>query len=255
MTLSRAIKGIKKAETLFVSPKVEAFLREHKDGARWDEGTYALIREITEAWKANTSREGRFGASGRGKCLRRQIFSYLGLPTPKLLTPETLNLFNDGKWRHLKWQVMAMESEAITHVEHVYASKKWRVAGRMDGLNSYDSFGLEIKGDRLSSRALDGVPHDHELQIHTMMLATGWDTFVYIIEDKSTNDWREIIVRRDPKIIEEVKQELEVLNEHVEYQTLPIPLPACQKKEGPYRSCPYAKQCLQIWNNGDYWPD
>ena len=254
MSLGRAIKGIKKAGTLLVSPRMEAFLRAYPDGARWDDDTYALIREITEAWKANDDRSGRFGASSRGTCHRRQVFGFLGMHTYEVMSPEKQNLFNDGKWRHMRWQVLGVESGALTHVEYPYGSKTWRVSGRMDGLNSYEAFGFEAKGDRRMVRTLDALPEDHMLQVHTMMLATGWDTFSYLIEDKSTNDWREVVVRRDKRLIVEVKKELQILNEHVEDRILPEVLPACAKKEGPYRTCPFAKQCLKRHQQGDHWP-
>lgn len=254
MNLTRAIKGIKKAESLLVTPKVEAFLRQYPDGARFDDDTYRLIEEITQTWGGNDDRSGRFGASSRGKCHRRQVFDYLGMKSPYMMNADTQNLFNDGKWRHLRWQVMAMEAGALTHVEYPYRNDNYRLAGSMDGLNSYDSFGFELKGDRNSARMMDGIPEDHDLQIHSMMLATGWDTFVYINEDKANNNWREIIVRRNRHTIDTVKQELEELNDHVERQQLPQVLPSCAAKQGPYRTCPYASRCLERDARGNDWP-
>lgn len=253
MTLAKAIKVIKKSDSLIVTPKVYEFLRAYPDGVRWDDEGYELWRDLTQRAMGNEDRSGRFGASGRGKCLRAQIFGFIGMPAMKMIDGETQNMFNDGKWRHLRWQMMLLQSGAITHAEYPYSAPKYRVSGSMDGLNSYDSWGLELKGDRNWSRVLDGIPEEHNLQIHTMMLATGWDKFVYLVESKSNNDWREIIVRRDPKIIQQVKDELEELNDHVERRTLPEILPACEAGEGPYRTCPFARGCRDRHNRGEYW--
>ena len=253
--LTKTIKALKGKSNLLVTPKIEDFMRRNPEGIIWNQQAYDLIKEITQKWEANSSRGGRFGASGRGKCKRRQIFAYLDMPSPYVTDTDQQNLFEDGKWRHLRWQVKGVQAGALTHVEHPYEYKPLRVSGAMDGLNSYDSFGFELKGDRRMVRSMDGVPDDHNMQIHTMLLATGWDRFVYIIEDKATQNFREIVVKRDKRVINLVRAELEELNEHVEDHRLPPILPACAAKEGPYRSCPFASKCLERHADGDYWPD
>lgn len=255
MALSSVIRKIKKAEALLVTPKIIDHLIRHPEGVVWDDAAYALWHKLTAAHESNEDRSGRFGASSRGRCPRAQIFGYLGMPEEKVQDPQVTNLFMDGKWRHLRWQMMGIQSGALTHVEYPYAYPKLRVAGKMDGLNSYERFGFELKGDRYYARSLDGVPDKHDLQIHTMMLATGWDTFAYIIESKETNDWREIVVHRDPKVISVVRTELEDLNEHIEDHRLPPVLPACAARQGPYRTCPFASNCLRRdRERGNDWP-
>ena len=262
MSLGQTIKSIKKAQTLLVTPKVEEFLRAHPEGVIWDEDGYALFKELTKAaFGTNSDRSGRFGASARGKCHRYQMWQFLGMPERRVLDPEKLNMFNDGKWRHIRWQMMAMQSGAVTHVEYPLSLPKYRLKSSADGLNSIDTFLFELKGDRHMARLLDtpgGVVYEHDLQVHAMFLMTGWDLASYVMEDKATQQWREVIIRRDPNTIRIVKQELEELNQHVEDRTLPAPLPACQAKEGPYRTCPFAKPCVERWHGGrggDYWPD
>lgn len=252
MSLGQLVKSIKKAETLIVTPRIEAWLREHPDGIVWDDAGIELWRQLVQRTVIdNNDRSGRFGASSRGVCLRRQVFTYLGMPAVRLLDPATANLFNDGKLRHLKWQMMGLQSGTFTHAEYPHARPKWRVKVSMDGLNVDDAWLFELKGDSNWSRALDGIPEPHMLQMHTMMFVTGWDMFVYVIEDKRSLDWREIIVRRDPALIAQVKQELEELNEYVEHRRLPDILPACSQKTGPYRTCPFAGACL----SQPHWPD
>lgn len=255
MTIAQTIRGIKKAETLLVTPKVEAFLRQHPDGVVWDEAGFALMQDIVQRAKGNDDRSNRFGASSRGSCLRRQTFAFLGMPSTRLLDPETQNLFNDGKWRHLRWQMMGVQSGALTHAEWPAALPKYRLKVSIDGVNADQQFIFELKGDRQWSRVLDGVPESHLLQIHTMFLATGWDTAVYLVEDKASQRWREVIVRKDKALMRRVRNELEELNEHVERRSLPPVLPACESHEGPWRTCLFAFQCLERRDkHGDYWP-
>lgn len=259
MSLARRIKTIKKAETLKVTPRIEKFLATNPEGVVWDDAGFALFREIVERSQGNdvASRANRFGASSRGQCLRRQTFAFLGMPQLRLMTPELANLFNDGKWRHLRWQMMLVQSGAATHAEWPAVMPRYRVKVSIDALNTDEQFLFELKGDRQMSRLLgEGVPEVHNLQMHTMMLATGWDDFVYVMEDKSTQEWREFIIRKDDGIMARVRQELEVLNEHVERRVLPDILPACAAKEGPYKSCPFAVQCIDRHRRvGNQWPD
>lgn len=254
MTLTKAIKSIKKATTLLVTPKVEQFLYENPEGVVWDDEGYALFRDITQRALGNEDRSNRFGASSRGKCQRRQIFSFLGMPVLKMIDPEQQNLFNDGKWRHIRWQMLATQAGALTHPEWPATWKKYRVKVSLDGLHADDGYGFELKGDRNWSRVMDGVPDEHLLQIHTMFGATGYDRFAYVVEDKASQQWREIVVHRDEGIMRRVRQELEELNDAVEDHRLPAVLPACAQKAGPYRQCPYASQCLQRSAEGDPWP-
>jgi hypothetical protein len=259
MSLSATIKSIKRADTLLVTPKIEAFLRDVPEGVIWDAEGKALFDELCKStFGSNSDRSGRFGASSRGKCERAQVFTYMGMPGGRILDPDTLNLFNDGKWRHLRWQMMGMQSGALTHVEYPLKMDKYRLGSSADGLNAFDTFLFELKGDRNMARLLDqsgGVVREHNLQIHTMMLMTGWDVASYVMEDKSTQQFREIVVKRDPAIIREVRTELEILNEHVNQRTLPQVLPACARKEGPYRTCDYGPRCLERDATGNYWPD
>lgn len=234
---------------------MERFLRDHPDGVIWDDAGYALWKTLTTKAAENDDRSGRFGASSRGMCLRRQIFGYLGMPEVRIIELELRNLFNDGKWRHLRWQMMCLQAGALTHAELQYSLPDYHLSGSMDGFHEEKSFGFELKGDRNFSRVMDGVPESHNLQIHTMMFATGLDTFCYLVEDKASQEWREIIVRRDPQYIALVKEELEELNEYIEWKKLPPMLPSCKSKMGPYRGCPFNSQCLSRSKEGDAWPE
>lgn len=259
MSLSRRLKTIKKAETQRVTPIIDKFLMDNPEGVIWDDEGFVLFRQIVQRAQGNDalSRAGRFGASSRGMCHRRQMFSFLGMPQLRIMDPETQNLFNDGKWRHLRWQMMLVQSGAATHAEWPAVFPKYRMKCSMDAVNTNEQFLFELKGDRYIARILgEGIPEAHLKQMHTMMLATGWNDFVYIMEDKGTQQWREFAVRKDPTIMREVREELEILNDHVERRVVPDILPACASGEGPYRTCPYARQCLDRHKAvGNQWPD
>lgn len=268
MALGKTLKHLTRKTDLLVTPRIREFLMKYPEGMITEDGdlapeTQSLILDLMKkAWVGNEDRSGRFGASSRGTCQRAQMWTYLGMPSRRLIEPETWNLFNDGKFRHLRWQIMGIQSGALTHAEHPIRMKKYRLTSSVDGLNSYENFLFELKGDRYMARLMDGadapdsVVSKHMLQVHTMFLMTGWEKASYVMEDKGSNDFRERVVYRDPALIQVVRRELEELNQHVEDRSLPDPLPACQAKEGPYRSCPFARPCIERWERGNrYWPD
>lgn len=247
MTLARVVKQLKKADGLLVTPKIVRFLDECPDGVVWDDPAYEAFRKLTKrTFSANGFRGGRFGSSSRGTCHRRQVFAFCGVKETVIRDPQLTNLFNDGKWRHVRWQMMGLQSGALDAVEVPYRLEKYRLSGSMDGLG-YDGtdFGFELKGDRAFTRVMWGVPEKHLLQIHSMMLATDLDTFSYVIESKDSQEWREIVVHRDEAMITKVEQELQELNEYVEGNRLPEPLEECKAGQGAFRTCPFAGRCLQ----------
>lgn len=255
-TLTRIVRNILKGEQQIITPRIDQHLLQNPQGITWDEEAFRVLSTITGQDRANNDRTARFGASGRGTCPRRQVFGFLGMPVHQVLSPVTVNLFADGKFRHIKWQIMGMQAGVFTHVEYPAVLKKYNLKVSMDALNADESWFFELKGDRNIGRLLGtSIPEGHLLQIHTCMLVTGWDKAVYVMEDKGTQEWREFVVRKDPIIMRRVKEELELLNDAITYQRLPRVLPECQKKTGPYRTCPYGSRCLDQQDiYGDEWP-
>ncbi len=254
--LTKLVKHLKKGEALVITPRIERWLIQHPGGVVLDEDALDLLRQIGEQAKVNDVRSARFGASSRGTCHRQQVFAFLGMPTEGMRDPTLQNIFNDGTFRHLRWQLMGMQAGVFTHVEYPIEIPHLRVRTALDGLNADDQWFFELKGAANWTSNLEGVPDKHLLQIHTCMIATGWDMCVYVMEDKRTQQWREMIVRRDPRIMNQVKKELAILNEAVEARRLPRILPECQAKKGAYTSCPYRQHCLaqEDWHGND-WPE
>lgn len=266
MSIGRFIKALTPSKDALITAKVNQFLIHHPDGLLLNEDGTDLADETKDlflsimqrTYGANSDRTGRFGASSRGKCQRAQLYLFWGVRPSVIDGPDLRlqNIFNDGKMRHVRWQVMAVQSGALTHAEYPLSMSKYRLTSSTDGLNSYDNFLFELKGDRYLPRLLsEGIPEAHLLQMHTMMLMTGWEKFSYVMEDKTSQEWRELVVNRDEEVINRVVVELEELNEHVEARTFPEPLTPCKAKEGPYKTCAYAKACIRQWKRNTIWPD
>lgn len=264
MALGKLLKDaihFQDSKGLLVTPKVSAFLRSNPEGltlsddrTALSDDSKAIVQKVMDAaFAGNEDRSGRFGSSSRGSCMRAQIWAYHGMPTQKVIEPEVFNLFNDGKYRHLRWQVMLLQSGAATHAEHRIALDSYRMRSSVDALHMDEEYIIEIKGDRQMSRLMGkdgGVDEKHALQIESMLLMTGMERCAYIMEDKGSQVWREIIVTSDPDRRKAVIEELKELNEHVSAGTVPEPLEACKRKEGPYKTCPFAQGCIARYKAG-----
>jgi hypothetical protein len=155
------------------------------------------------------------------------------------------NLFNDGTWRHIRHEMMGMIGGWFTGVEVKAELPQYNLATSLDGENTDEGWGFELKGTSNFSRIMEyDIPHGHMLQMHTAMLARDLERMVYLAEDKRTQQWKEIIIQRDPTLIREVKDELNRATDAIEDQRLPPVLPACRIKRGDeYNTCPFRRFC------------
>lgn len=242
MSLIKAIKDIKVNKDLLVTPRMVEYLSDPANAQGTitnDDLVEVAVSILTDT--SNSIRHGRFGSSSRGTCLRSQLFAYVGMPGQVSMDYKLHNVFQDGHYRHLRWQMMGLDAGIFTHVEVPFALPKYNLTGSIDALNEDEGWLFELKG---AYRIPTEVPEKHLLQIHTYFLATGYDRCSYVVEDKASQEWREWVVKRDPKIIDEVRKELNDLNRALETRELPEPLEECRDHEGAWKKCPYRKHCL-----------
>lgn len=233
---------------LLVTPAAREWLRKNADvrpeeGSALEESMLGVMRST-----ANNKRSGRFGASSRGTCLRRQVFAFLGMPQDGLGDWRLHNVFFDGHMRHLKWQLLGLDAGIFTDVEVQYKIPEMRLSVSLDAENHPEGWMFELKGAFSIPRL---VPENHNLQVHTCMLASGFERASYLVEDKKTQDFYEWVIHRDEAVIQQVVDELGVLNESVDKEELPKVLPECKRQQGAYKTCPYAADCL----GQKHWPE
>jgi hypothetical protein len=208
-------------------------------------------------------RRGSFSASSAGVCPRRQVFEYYGLPKPDFDT-QTKSRLRDGKWRHLRWQTMLLDANIIHGIE---GKLKWidqRTRGSIDGVGVVPAdhpreewrgkeFGLELKGVngfQFGKYNGEEAKEDHLNQVHRYFILGGFDLFVILYENKSTQDLLEWVIEPDPVLIDQQMKELEILNSSIDNKELPpikAPCGVMMGKEFEY--CPYGGKkapCLQI---------
>jgi hypothetical protein len=265
MTLKQVLRAHRNSDYI-VTPRMQMFLMRHAN-LHYDDAVGDFVRGMLV--NKPRIREGSFSASSAGQCHRRQVLSYLGLNPSTTNGYQLQNIFEDGKWRHMRWQAIMLQSGLLDHAEVPLDWPKMRSKGSMDGQGTVPDdhprpewrgkeFGFELKGVSpfvFKSYVDQGGKHEHKQQVHRYFLASGVDLFVILYEDKGTQAWHEWVIEPDPILLEEQRNELTTLNAAVDNQVLPPALPTCQQRKGDeYKQCPFGKDsdiCLGITQD---WP-
>lgn len=235
-----------------ITPRLTGWLANHGEGVVVeDEETAALLVRLASPGK---SRSGAFHPSQLYQCPRRQMFDFHGVAGLKAYNPQLQNIFNDGTWRHMRWQIMLLNAGILTRAEVGVEFPQYNLQGSVDGLNDDERWMFELKGTSQYGRIKkSGQPLDaHTKQINAYLWTLGLDRCVVIYEDKSSQDWTEMEVHRDEKIVLEVTDILEGLNTHLSDDSLPEVLDDCKVGQGTaFQNCPYAHICRKAKTGED----
>ncbi len=241
--------------TRIVTPQLIPWLESHADDPLPD-WVAARVAEILTT--PPRDRRGSFSGSSSGQCLRQQEFEFIGAPASQTTRTDAslAAIYNDGDWRHLRWQSWGLTSGILTDIEVPLAWPKMNSRGSLDGEGYVpddhpnrkwrgEEFGFELKGVnpfRYPKWIAAATAQEYHLrQVHRYFLVSGKKLFVIIYENKGTNQWHEWVIRPNAQMMRESEAELKRLNEAVEMQKLHTQLPSCKIRLGPdWSDCPYA---------------
>lgn len=230
-----------------ITPRLQGWLSNHPEGVKvTNPETMKRVEEILMG--VSKSRAGAFHPSQLYQCPRAQVYGYHDAPKTREFNPQLQNIFNDGHFRHLRWQITLLEAGLLTDVEVPVYDSKLRIEGSMDGVNANENWMFELKGTSQFKQVRDrGAMPAHIKQVHAYLLTSGYPEAIIVYEDKSNQEWVEVQIERDPKIISELTDILEGLNHAIDTNTLPPRLPDCENQTGAtYNSCQYASICHRV---------
>lgn len=249
ISLKNLAKALNNVDTI-ITPKLVPFLIEHGDDPFPD----WVIGRIAEVLRTKPrDRSGSFSGSSAGGCARRQELDFLGMPQQPI-DAQLRNIFNDGKWRHLRWQAFLLKAGVLSDIEYSLPWPTMRSMGSVDGIGEVPGdhpqqdwqgkyFGFELKGVstfQFPKYKENGPLDKHIRQVHRYFLVGGFDLFSIIYEDKTTQAWCEWVIKPDPKLLAESKRELEELNGAIDRKELHPMLPDCRNLRGPeWADCTY----------------
>lgn len=244
MSLTKQLRAVKTDK--IVTPIQEKYLS-RTGNVELNEHIAAFVASELQAKQRD--RGATFSASARGTCPRQQVLAFIRAKGEQNFTSDTNAIFVHGTWTHLKWQAMGFDAGWLKEAEVSCRIDEYNVTGTIDGL-LYDGSGWEFKSiNSRGYRSLSefGPKHQHLLQAHTYMLATGIKVWSVMYEDKDTQQWTEFVVPFSQVIADEVIAELEMVNRAVRDRRLPPVLPSCALREGTtFKQCAYKGSCLEL---------
>lgn len=249
VSLNKLIKNTLRKEELIITPVYQDWLNRNRELIVPEHIGMWVMKELA---RTPRDRSGSFSASGMGRCLREQVFSYLGVEERKRVETDKVMIFHDGHFRHLKWQALLRQAGLLVEAEIPIWLPKWRMKGTLDGIGeqeNWGTYGIELKGanDRSYKYVLENGPKmEHLLQIHAYMIGHELDLFSLIYENKNTQEWKEFVVRWDDELGDEVTTQAQYLNSRVDEGVLPPVLDKCLDKKGKYRNCSFSHMCLKV---------
>lgn len=230
-----------------------------------------------ELVKPGRDRSGSFSGSSATQCLRRQELQFLGMPQSGVTDPDLQNIFDDGTWRHLRWQARLLWAGLLqgddvhdSGVEVPMSWRKRRLRGSADGMGFVPDnhpvphwrgkkFGFELKGVNpfLYAKIVKGdqeIKDEHRAQVHNYFLMYDFDLFIVLYENKGTQQFFEWVIEPDERELEARKSELTVLNKAVDDRVLHPMLPECKARKEKFEQCPFGGEsgaCLRTreWPN------
>jgi hypothetical protein len=260
-SLKKLLQGTAQTGELLVSRRYEEYIESHSN-ILVDEVVGDFIK--SELTTPQRNRRMTFSASARGVCPREQVFQFTHLQPSSRFSTSLIAIFHQGTFMHLKWQALLLDAGILDRSEVPCTWDQYNLTGTIDGAGAvpeehilstkYEHFGWEFKSINSNGYRYvlsNGPKHQHLLQIHAYMLATGWRVWSLCYENKDTQEWKEYTVFYDDKIAEEVQLELAYLNDCVDTKTLPPILSECRQRKGPYKNCAFAHVCL----DQDEWPE
>lgn len=244
---------LSKNSKLIVSPAYVRWIDQNRLNPLMDPATSMAV--IEQLQSVPRKRSGSFSASSAGSCERSQVFGYHGADAER--TDVGLNIiFNDGSWRHARWQAILLSAGILTDIEFPLFWNSKRQRGTMDGVGVVPDdhfvkgwrgkeFGFELKGVNAFSYpklVKDNAPMPkHLAQVARYFLLSGLELFSLVYENKSTQEFHEWVLTRHmlAEMIEAQREEVEYLLTHVEDGMLPPMLDECQAGKGAFKTCGY----------------
>jgi hypothetical protein len=227
---------------------------------------YFLERDLSEnrldSYLVNMSHRprprGRLSPSRICGCKRQAAFAFVGMPARRVVDPDTQGIFDDGDWRHHRWQatfldmekVLGVKTFKVVSIEEGTFHEPLYIAGSMDAVVRINGelWVIDFKG--INSWGFERVYREHEphrahvLQLISYMRARKIKRGILMYEHKDKNATKCFVVRFTPKAFEEVASWCtDVLTDIEEHELPPMALD-CQAGTMLFEKCPWASVCF-----------
>lgn len=256
--LDKMMKSMNREDNDPLSPLIDRYL------LRRERPEYAHLRlsghEID--LKPRPRPLGRLSPSGLCGCERQAVFKFLGVEGKKKIDPDTQLIFEDGNWRHHKWQAIFKEMESILGsdvfrclaIEQRSIIRKLFVAGHLDAIveinyrGGWEKWVIDVKG--INSYGFASIwqaqqpKEDHVRQLIAYMKAKKVRRGALLYEDKNTNRYIVFVITFSEEEWKEVRSWCKRVLKFLRHRELPRRHPECDNGTYLYDKCPYKGLCF-----------
>ena len=200
---------------------------------------------------------GRLSPSKICGCERQAAFAFLGMPGRSTIDPEQEAIFEDGKWRHLKWDAIFLDMQivlgrdvfSVVSLEEFVEIPELYVAGSLDAAIKIggEKWIVDFKG--INSWGFERVyrehvPHEaHVLQLICYMKARRVPRGLILYDHKDKNLTKIFAIRFTPKQFREVSEWCERVIRKMKREDLPPMSLDCQAGNFLFEKCPFSYVC------------
>jgi PD-(D/E)XK nuclease superfamily protein len=200
---------------------------------------------------------GRLSPSKLCGCERQAAFAFLGMPGKQIIDPAQQAIFDDGNWRHYKWDATFLDMQLVLgprkfkviSIEEPVELPEFYIAGSLDAvivikgkLYVVDFKGINQWGFERVFR--DHKPHEaHVLQLITYMKARKVRRGLLLYDDKNTQKQAIFAITFTKKAWSEVEDWADNVLRRITEQKLPPMSLDCQAGTFLFERCPFASHC------------
>lgn len=270
-----AIKGRSKSKDKLLTPLLYQFMIEN-ELFQFDDRALRLAKKILESERQERKSD-VFHPSSSAACMRAQVLQYIGYKPQKEESLQLLSIFDDGKWRHLRWHLILYRMKISARVEPYVSGNMQRVGGSPDQILNLSKHypwlsgirvGFEMKGinsGEYSKLVRNNRPKmDHLYQIVTYMVLSDIEIYTLIYENKNTQEWYEFDITTNKKYAKKLGQNLYLpdlwvryimaryhyMNRSVDKNVLPSFECTLKTDDAKFNRCSMKKHCLAIKKSG-----
>lgn len=201
---------------------------------------------------------GRISPSSIGGCQREAVLKFLGVRGKKKIDPDRELLFDDGNWRHHRWQATFLDMEKVlgkdvfevVEIEGAAFLKRKFVAGNFDALIKIYGvlYIIDFKGsnDAMFNRVhRDDMPlAKHIMQVLLYMKAKRVPRGIIMYDNKNNQLTKNFAVSFSAAEWEETQDWIDGVLGALERKRLPPKHHNCSSGNFQYERCPFAGLCF-----------
>lgn len=248
--LASLIKHMKRVEDDPITPLIDRYYMER--GRSKDR-----LREYVIDMADRPRPHGRLSPSKICACERQAAFSFTGLAGRTKVDPEQQGVFDDGNWRHHRWQatfrdmehVLGKDTFKVLSIEEQSQYPNLFVSGHTDAVVVFNKLKWVVDFKGINSWGFERVYRDHEphpahvLQLIAYMRARRIRRGILLYEHKDKNLTKGFVIRFSYQKWYEVEDWCARVIDKMERRRLPMMSLDCQAGTLLFEKCPWAHIC------------